>query len=44
MSESTQPNVSLADLLAIIGEKEVTIYSLRLEIAQLKAKKSENNG
>ena len=30
-------NVSLDDLLAILGEKEVTIYSLRSELAKARA-------
>ena len=46
MTTHTTPNVSLADLLAVIGEKEVTIYSLRSEIAQLRAElaKKQDNG
>ena len=30
-------NVSLSDLLTILGDKEVTIYTLRSEVAELKA-------
>ena len=41
MNENTPPNVSLADLLVVIGEKEVTIYSLRSEVARLRAQLAE---
>lgn len=36
MTMSTQPSeVSLQELLALLGEKEVTIYTLRAEVARL---------
>lgn len=41
MSDPMTPNVSLADLLAVIGEKEVTIYALRSEVASLKQRLAE---
>ena len=37
MTANIPLSVNLADLLTILGEKEVTIYALRSEVAALKA-------